>query len=65
MLFNVGPLVSWSDEQNAGIGSPKKRLDELSMSDFRNVFETNVMAVILCSQHAIRLMKAQDPPGGR
>ena len=50
---------------NAGIGAPPVPLEELSLERWRKVVDVNLTGSFLCAQHAIRLMKAQDPPGGR
>jgi NAD(P)-dependent dehydrogenase (short-subunit alcohol dehydrogenase family) len=50
---------------NAGIGSPAVPLDELPLATLRAVIDTNLLGAFLCTQHAMRIMKAQDPRGGR
>jgi NAD(P)-dependent dehydrogenase (short-subunit alcohol dehydrogenase family) len=50
---------------NAGIGAPGIPLEELSLDQWRLVVDTNLTGVFLCTQHAFRIMKAQDPRGGR
>jgi NAD(P)-dependent dehydrogenase (short-subunit alcohol dehydrogenase family) len=40
-------------------------IDELSLADWQAVVETNLTATFLCTQEAFRLMKSQDPRGGR
>jgi NAD(P)-dependent dehydrogenase (short-subunit alcohol dehydrogenase family) len=50
---------------NAGIGSPAVPLDELPLATLRAVLDTNLLGAFLCTQHAMRVMKAQDPRGGR
>jgi len=50
---------------NAGIGSPAMGLEELPVETFRAVLDTNLLGPFLCTQHAIRMMKAQNPRGGR
>ena len=50
---------------NAGIGSPVVPLDELPLATLRAVIDTNLLGAFLCTQHAMRVMKAQDPRGGR
>jgi NAD(P)-dependent dehydrogenase (short-subunit alcohol dehydrogenase family) len=49
---------------NAGVnaGGP---VEELSVEAFRKVLDINVTGVFLCAQAAFRLMKAQNPRGGR
>ena len=50
---------------NAGIGSPDVPLEDLPLETLRAVIDTNVLGAFLCTQHAIRIMKAQTPRGGR
>jgi NAD(P)-dependent dehydrogenase (short-subunit alcohol dehydrogenase family) len=50
---------------NAGIGAPAVPMEELPLETWRKVVDTNLTGVFLCTQEAIRLMKAQDPRGGR
>ncbi|HKV56417.1 MAG TPA: SDR family oxidoreductase [Candidatus Binataceae bacterium] len=50
---------------NAGIGAPAVPLEELSYERWRAVVETNLTGAFLCTQEAFRIMKEQDPRGGR
>ena len=50
---------------NAGIGSPPVPLEDLPLATLESVIDTNLLGAFLCTQHAIRLMKAQTPRGGR
>lgn len=50
---------------NAGINIPPVPLDEVTMDQWRSVVDTNLTGAFLCIQEAFRLMKHQDPPGGR
>ena len=50
---------------NAGTGAPPIPLEELSLEQWRNVVDTNLTGAFLCTQEAFRIMKAQDPRGGR
>ena len=50
---------------NAGTGAPPKPLEELSIEAWRQVVDTNLTGAFLCTQGAFRMMKAQDPRGGR
>ncbi|MEX0288035.1 MAG: SDR family oxidoreductase [Flavobacteriaceae bacterium] len=50
---------------NAGITAPTKPLEELSLSHWQKVIDTNVTGAFLCTQQAFKLMKQQDPIGGR
>ena len=50
---------------NAGTGAPPIPLEELSFEQWKRVVDTNLTGAFLCTQQALRLMKAQDPRGGR
>jgi NAD(P)-dependent dehydrogenase (short-subunit alcohol dehydrogenase family) len=50
---------------NAGTGAPAVTLEDLRVSDWRRVVEVNLTAAFLCTQAAFRVMKTQDPRGGR
>jgi NAD(P)-dependent dehydrogenase (short-subunit alcohol dehydrogenase family) len=50
---------------NAGTGAPAVPLDELTLAQWQTVVDINLTAVFLCTQQAFRLMKSQDPKGGR
>ena len=50
---------------NAGIGAPAVPLEELPYETWQKVVATNLTGMFLCTQEAIRIMKAQDPRGGR
>jgi NAD(P)-dependent dehydrogenase (short-subunit alcohol dehydrogenase family) len=50
---------------NAGISAPAVPLEDLELTDWRAVIDTNLTGAFLCTQHAFRLMKAQEPRGGR
>lgn len=50
---------------NAGIGAPAVPLEDLPLETWRNVVDTNLTALFLCTQHAFRIMRDQDPRGGR
>ena len=50
---------------NAGIFGPAGAVDEISVADWRQAVDTNLTGAFLCAQQAVRMMKAQDPPGGR
>jgi NAD(P)-dependent dehydrogenase (short-subunit alcohol dehydrogenase family) len=50
---------------NAGISAPAVPLEELDLARLRAVIDTNLLGPFLCTQHAIRIMKAQSPRGGR
>ncbi len=50
---------------NAGVGAPAVPIEELSFEQWQAVVNANLTGVFLCTQGAIRLMKAQSPQGGR
>ena len=50
---------------NAGIGAPAMPLEELPLETWRKVVDINLTGMFLCTQEAIKLMKAQTPRGGR
>jgi NAD(P)-dependent dehydrogenase (short-subunit alcohol dehydrogenase family) len=50
---------------NAGIGAPAMPMEDLPLETWKKVVDTNLTGLFLCTQEAIRLMKAQDPRGGR
>jgi NAD(P)-dependent dehydrogenase (short-subunit alcohol dehydrogenase family) len=50
---------------NAGIGAPPVPLEELPYDTWKKVVDTNLTGIFLCTQEAIRIMKAQSPRGGR
>ena len=50
---------------NAGMGAPAVPMEDLPIEKFREVVELNLVAIFVCTQEAIRIMKAQDPRGGR
>jgi NAD(P)-dependent dehydrogenase (short-subunit alcohol dehydrogenase family) len=54
MLFN-----------NAGMGAPAIPMEELSFEQWQAVVNVNLTGAFLCAQEAMRMMKAQNPRGGR
>lgn len=50
---------------NAGVGAPPIPLEELSYDQWRAVIDTCLTGAFLCTQEAFRIMKAQNPRGGR
>ena len=50
---------------NAGIGAPPVPLEDLPFEAWQNVVATNLTGMFLCTQEAIKIMKAQTPRGGR
>ena len=50
---------------NAGMGAPAVPMEELPLEKFKEVVDLNLTAMFNCIQEAIRIMKAQEPKGGR
>ena len=50
---------------NAGIGAPAVPLEELPFDTWQQVVATNLTGMFVCTQEAIKIMKAQSPRGGR
>ena len=54
MLFN-----------NAGIGAPAVPMEDLPFEKWKAVVDTNLTGSFVCTQEAIKIMKDQQPRGGR
>ncbi|MEO8558168.1 MAG: SDR family oxidoreductase [Rhodospirillales bacterium] len=50
---------------NAGMGAPPIPLEDLTFEQWKAVLDANLTGAFLCTQEAIRIMKAQTPRGGR
>ena len=50
---------------NAGTGAPAIPLDELSVEQWQGVVDINLTAAFLCIRQAFKMMKTQEPKGGR
>ena len=50
---------------NAGSGAPPVPMEELSFEQWKRVVDVNLTGAFLCTQAAFRMMKNQDPGGGR
>jgi NAD(P)-dependent dehydrogenase (short-subunit alcohol dehydrogenase family) len=50
---------------NAGVSAPNVPLDELTADQWRSVIDVNLTGTFFCTQQAFRLMKSQQPRGGR
>ncbi|MBO0681671.1 MAG: SDR family oxidoreductase, partial [Candidatus Dormibacteraeota bacterium] len=50
---------------NAGRGAPGLPLEDLPYEDWKSVVDTNLTGAFLCTQQAFRIMKDQQPRGGR
>jgi NAD(P)-dependent dehydrogenase (short-subunit alcohol dehydrogenase family) len=50
---------------NAGISAPAVPLEDLTVEQWKAVVDTNLTGPFLCTQEAFRIMKNQNPRGGR
>src|SRR5512135_1437506 len=50
---------------NAGTGAPAVPMEKLTLAQWQSVVDTNLTGAFLCTQQAMRVMKAQTPQGGR
>jgi len=50
---------------NAGINAPGVSIEELTVDQWKAVVDINLTGMFLCIQQAFRVMKDQDPRGGR
>ena len=50
---------------NAGVSAPGVPLEDLTIAQWKNVVDINLNGVFYCIQEAFRVMKAQNPQGGR
>ena len=50
---------------NAGAGAPPIPLEDLTPDQWQTVVDVNLTGAFYCTQNAFRLMKDQDPRGGR
>ena len=50
---------------NAGLGAPAVPFEDLTYEQWRLVVDTNLTGAFLCSQQAFRIMRDQQPRGGR
>ena len=50
---------------NAGAGAPPVNIEDLPFEQWQKVVNVNLTGVFLCTQEAFKVMKAQDPMGGR
>ncbi len=50
---------------NAGVNAPPTPLEDLTAARWRAVLDTNITGAFLCTRAAFRVMKTQQPRGGR
>jgi NAD(P)-dependent dehydrogenase (short-subunit alcohol dehydrogenase family) len=50
---------------NAGVSAPEKSIDEVALDDWQRLVNTNLTGSFLCARMAFRMMRAQQPQGGR
>ncbi len=50
---------------NAGMAARSVPMEELSFPEWKAVVDVNLTGAFLCTQQAMRIMKAQNPRGGR
>jgi NAD(P)-dependent dehydrogenase (short-subunit alcohol dehydrogenase family) len=50
---------------NAGVSAPEKSIDEVALDDWQRLVDTNLTGSFLCARMAFRMMRAQQPQGGR
>ena len=50
---------------NAGMSAPPVPMEDLTYEQWQAVVDVNITGAFLCTQEAFRLMKAQEPMGGR
>ncbi|MEE8466232.1 MAG: SDR family oxidoreductase, partial [Dehalococcoidia bacterium] len=50
---------------NAGTATPPVLMEDLTYEQWKSVVDVNLTGVFLCTQQAIKVMKSQDPMGGR
>jgi NAD(P)-dependent dehydrogenase (short-subunit alcohol dehydrogenase family) len=50
---------------NAGVSAPGVPLEDITVQQWQSIVDVNLTGAFLCTQQAFRLMKAQQPRGGR
>jgi NAD(P)-dependent dehydrogenase (short-subunit alcohol dehydrogenase family) len=50
---------------NAGVSTPGGAVDQITPAQWQQVVDVNLTGTFLCAHHAVTMMKAQTPRGGR
>src|SRR5262249_48385159 len=50
---------------NAGMATRPASVEDVTLEQWRTVLDANLTGAFLCTREAVRIMKAQDPRGGR
>jgi NAD(P)-dependent dehydrogenase (short-subunit alcohol dehydrogenase family) len=50
---------------NAGRSTPEREMDSVPLAEWQAVVAVNLTGTFLCTREAFRVMRAQDPQGGR
>ena len=50
---------------NAGVGAPARELDEVPLEEWQAIVGVNLTGAFLCTREAFRVMRRQQPQGGR
>ncbi len=50
---------------NAGVGAAEAPVDEVTVEDWQRLVDINLTGSFLCARMAFRMMREQDPQGGR
>src|SRR5580700_10028439 len=56
---------AWTGPADTALAGPAGQPDEIDLAGWQAVVDTNLTGAFLCAQHAVRMMKAQVPRGGR
>ncbi|MDX8347027.1 SDR family oxidoreductase [Cognatiyoonia sp. IB215446] len=50
---------------NAGMFGPQTTIDQVALTDWQQVVDVNLTGMFLCARAAFRVMRSQNPQGGR